>query len=567
MMKSALFFFVAAAVVSFASVPAEMEGMEVVSRGDGTFLVGGPTSYFDRILGAGGIHSESELWTPEKLRQRLLLNRMSIVPSWDVMEPSVWMKTGNEMGDMIYYDMIREGDQLDNRTPILEGGFRTPNFNGFWATARFFQDDFYAEDTRFFRRRFVSDEFAFFGENYPLFSTIYGGIGYTNDFMNASVLVGEEYLWQQGKSLFWIPVHYKPRIESRVDVKNLSVTVVYEDAEYENVRDHQMGSRKEVNGSVYYQCGDACKQGVFQVAAGLQFRAVDDSGYVYSKLEEDVVVLPFMQLRVQPLQNLTADVMLAVNGRDWLVQDSVEMNLPVAKQMNLNFGVKNISGTRLNPIGETAEILYGDTISLVADGHADLIQGYASFVDTIGNFSLELRGSFWMEYGAETFDPDGYETDQYGLTHFLYYRYGDVSRINEWIYGLTGELWLNAWYEDWFNFTAMAGFEHIDGPSREFEVTPAEFYTAFSADWFIRKSFKISHSVHYRSDARWNLVAPQAFVVKGDWYWDATFEQQFHKQGLFLTGSILHALGKERFEAPNANPGRVRFVCTVKKTF
>ena len=62
--------------VSNASVDAEMEGMEVDSRDDGTFLVGGPTFYYDRILGAGGLHSESELWTPRKLRYRLLFNRI-----------------------------------------------------------------------------------------------------------------------------------------------------------------------------------------------------------------------------------------------------------------------------------------------------------------------------------------------------------------------------------------------------------------------------------------------------------------------------------------------------------
>jgi hypothetical protein len=80
----------------FASIDPEMEGMEVVSRDDGTFLVGSPTFYFDRPIGAGGIHSESELWTPRKLHYRLLFNRMSVLPSWNPIEtPSIWMKTGN----------------------------------------------------------------------------------------------------------------------------------------------------------------------------------------------------------------------------------------------------------------------------------------------------------------------------------------------------------------------------------------------------------------------------------------------------------------------------------------
>ena len=88
--------FLLAVGLSFAQIPAEMEGMEYETRADGTFLIGGPTYAFDRVLGAGGVHSESELWTPSKLRDRLLFNRWSGTPSWTPFEPSVWMKTGNE---------------------------------------------------------------------------------------------------------------------------------------------------------------------------------------------------------------------------------------------------------------------------------------------------------------------------------------------------------------------------------------------------------------------------------------------------------------------------------------
>lgn len=555
-----------AASFSFAAVTPELEGMEVTTQGNGTFLVGSPTYYYDRILGAGGMHSQSEIWSPAKLRQRLLLNRMSILPSWDPMEPSIWLKTGNELGDMIYNDLITDEDRPSNRTPILEGGFRSPSFNGFWATARMFQDDHYSGLTRSIRKHYVSDEFNIMGENYPMFSSMYGGLGFTNDFINASVLAGEEFQWVMGESSFWIPVHYRPRVETRADIANLSLTAAYEDAEYQNHRRGEKGNRKELNGSVYYKCGDACKNGMFQVSAGLSFRAVDDSGYVYTKLDEDFVALPFIELRVQPVESLTADVMFAVNDRDWLVQDSIEFHIDADKQMGITVGVKNISGTRLNPLADDEEYLGDDTVHLSVDGQMNLIQGYTSFEDTIGNVAFGGRASFWAEHGAESFDTTGFVSDT-AAGKTSYYRSGDVSRINDWIYGVTAELWLSTWYKEMFAFTAHAGFEHIDGADRKFEVTPAEFFTSFEADWYLRKSFRIAHSLRYRSDARWNLRTPDPLVVKGDWYWDATFEQQFHKQGLFLTGSIIHSLGAESLEVPNASPGRLRFICTVKKTF
>lgn len=551
--------------VAVAQVPAEMEGMEYETRADGTFLIGGPTFAFDRALGAGGVHSESELWTPAKLRDRLIFNRWSGTPSWTPLDPGVWVKTGNELGDLIYQDFITEENRPDNRTPILEGGFRSPSYKGLWATARFFQDDHFCSGAYAYRRDMVDGNYTHLGANWAMFSTAYGGIGYTNSFVNASVLAGEEYLWTYMETSRWIPSHYMPRVEARADIKDLSVTIAYEDIEYENLHKKEEGARKEVNGSVYYKCGKACEKGIFQIGAGMAFRAVDDEGTVYTELEEDRVAWPFMELRVQPVQRLTADVTFGVNERDWLVQDSIQFVAPAPENMGVIVGVKNISGSRLNPLADTKEFYDGREIDLTADGQMNLIQAYASYVDTLGGFvSIGGRGSLWAEHGAETFDVDEFfYREKYDLTT----RDGDVSRIDSWIKGVTAELWLNTWYRDMFKFAAMAGFEHIEGPVDNAEVTPAEFYTGFMGDWLLNKTFKISHSLRYRSDAKWNLRSQKPMVVKGDWTWDASFSQMFPKYGITLTGTLMHVLADEVMETVNGGYDRIRFICQAKKTF
>ena len=548
-----------------AQVPAEMDGMEYETRADGTFLIGGPTFAFDRALGAGGVHSESELWTPAKLRDRLLFNRWSGTPSWTPLDPGVWIKTGNELGDLIYQDFITEENRPENRTPILEGGFRSPAYKGLWATARFFQDDHFCSGAYAYRRDMVDGNYTHLGANWAMFSTAYGGLGYTNSFVNASVLAGEEYLWTYTATSRWIPSHYKPRVEARADIKDLSLMVAYEDIEFENLHKKEEGARKEVNGSVYYKCGKACEKGILQIGAGMAFRAVDDEGTVYTELEEDRVAWPFMELRVQPVQRLTADVTFGVNERDWLVQDSIQFVAPAPENMGVVVGVKNISGSRLNPLADTKEFYDGREIDLTADGQMNLIQAYASYVDTLGGFvSIGGRGSLWAEHGAETFDVEEFfYRERYDLTT----RDGDVSRIDDWIKGVTAELWLNTWYRDMFKFTAMAGFEHIEGPVDNAEVTPAEFYTGFMGDWLLNKTFKVSHSLRYRSDAKWNLRSQKPMVVKGDWTWDASFSQMFPKYGITLTGTLMHVLADENMEAVNGGYDRIRFICQAKKTF
>jgi len=562
---TSMFACVAALATEFtpSAIPVEMEGMDAELRADGTFLMGGPTYIYDRILGAGGVHSESELWSPAKLRDRLLFNRMTGVLSWAPMEPSIWMKTGNELGDMIYQDFITDyEDRPLNHTPILEGGFRTPSFHGFWATARLFQDDHFSQRTRDLRKKNVDGSFSLFGENWPLFSSVYGGFGYTNSQLNASIVAGEEYYWMFTETSRWIPVHNKPRIEGRADLFNASLTVAYEDAEYQDKMKKEHGSRKELNGSLYYKCGGVCKDGIFQVAAGLAFRAVDDSGAVATELDEDRVFWPFVELHVQPTKRLAADVMFGINERDWMVQDSIQFSAPTPKDMGALVGVKNITATRLNPLADTKEFYDGKEVNLTADGQMTLVQAYMAYADTMGSVAVGGRASLWTEYGAETFD-----VDRNVKFEGLEFRLGDVARINSWLKGVTAELWLGMWYEKMFNFKASAGFERIDGNLREAEVTPAEYYVAFAADWLIRKSFKISHSIHYRSDAQWNLRNRNPMVVKGDWYWDASFEQQFPKYGIYLTGTLMHVLADEAVEAPNASYNSLRFICSAKKTF
>ena len=197
------------------------------------------------------------------------------------------------------------------------------------------------------------------------------------------------------------------------------------------------------------------------------------------------------------------------------------------------------------------------------DAYAKLI------VDTMGYVAMGGRGSYWAEYGAETFEVEEYlsEKGDEKIHASIQTRYGNVGRINDWIKGVTGEFWLNAWYRDMFKFTAMAGFEHIDGPVENAEVTPAEFYTGFTGDWLLNGTFKISHSLRYRSDAQWNLRSRDPMVVKGDWTWDASFSQMFPKYGLTLTGTLLHVLADEVMETVNGGYDRIRFICTAKKTF
>lgn len=549
-------------VTANAAIDAETEGMEAAFRGDGTFLVAGPTFIWERPSGSDGIHSANELWSPEKLRLRLFLNRFSGTPSWTPQAPGVWMKTGNEIGDMIYQDLLTDENET-NRTPILEAGFVSPSVAGFWATARLFQVDHYSSAAYSERKKWIgSMEYAWFGENLPLFSTAYGGLGYTQGKLNASVLVGKEYLWIYGESGRWIPVTYSPRVEGRVDYGPLQATVTYEKGEFENKAAHESGTREEVNGSLYYSCDKACRSGMLQAGAGAAFRATRDDGDVYFGLEDDFVAWPFIELRFSPEEHFVVSANFGANDRDWLLQDSLEFRFFPGYDTDILFGIGNRAGTRLNPLGDTYEFFDGDTLDLAPSGYFQLHRAYFDVNGNANPFTLGGRIAGWIEEGAETFDTLYVEGSKSNPL-----RKGDVSRIKSWIYGASGEVRASYAFEKLFKLEARGGMERISGPEKRFEVNPAEGWVSFVGYWNFSDYLRVTQSVNYRSDARWNLRSADPLVVKGAWYWNITAEENFPEWGLTLTGTLLHIIGNDNVQVPGGGVDRTRFYCGVRKNF
>ncbi len=553
----------------FAEIAPETEGMRD-TRNDGTFLTASPTYVFDRSSQMGGIHSESEEWNPLKIRDRLFLERISGTPSWTPFFPSVWLSVGNEIGDLMYQDPLRGGvlAHEENRTPMLEGGFRSKSYSGIWATARYFQIDHYSNNLRKIRQDMVkTDEFSIFGENLPFTSTAYAGLGFDSKTFDVSLLAGHEYVWIYGESNRWIPVEYKPRIESRFDSKFLHASLVYEDAEYTLLAKKLVGNRKEWNGSV--KLGEdslAAKPSLWNVALGVAFRVVDDSAFVPFGIEDDYVAFPFLEYAVRPVKGLRFAGFIGTSGRDFASKDSVELEFPEFAGVVSRIGFKNHFASALNPLGEDFEYFNSDTISLKADGWMQLHRVFLDVEERSKYFGLGMNVAGWFEKGAETFDVKEYIVQKVGRKK-VGYRTGNVDRIDSWIRGFTGESFVAFYYEKMFSLLARAGFERIDGDEERFEVSPVENWLSIAASWNLWNRFEIQHAWTYRSDARWNLRTEDPFLVKGSWYWNASFVQKFPGVGLSLSATILHAIGEELVQVPNGGDDRTRFFCNVTKTF
>lgn len=555
----------AAVSCAFADIAPETDGMEADTRGDGTFLMAGPTYSYDRSSMQGGIHSGSEEWSPEKLRMHLLMNRYSLTPSWDIAAPAVWASTGNEIGDLLLYDLSSDGSDKwgGNRTPMMEGGFRSKSYKGFWVTARGIQVDHYSSATMGTRMAWVGrTDYSLFGENLPFESSVYAGLGYSGHGLETSVLAGHEYLWVMGESGRWIPYHTNPRVEGRIDYKNVQATFTYQNMDFENDAVGESGTRDEISGTVRAAPVGPDSADPLKIGGGVAFRSAQSHGTVYFGLEDDYVVWPFAEFELKPTDRLEISGFGGVNNRDWLVKDSVRLSFNAPYGVKPLVGFKNHLGTTLNPLGDTYEYFDGDTLDLRADGYMQLHRLFFDLRRNADWFSMGFNVAGWFEKGAETFDTTGFVTDGP-----LTYRTGNMGRIDSWIRGLTGEANVEIRYSDEFSLGARAGVERIRGDEKRFEVNPSEEWVEFKAHWFLLRHFTVDQSLAYRSDAKWNLRTEDPMVIKGDWYWNASFSQLFPEYGLSLTGTVLHTLSRDAVLVPNGGYDRTRFYCNIRKTF
>ncbi|NLO23002.1 MAG: hypothetical protein GX116_01515 [Fibrobacter sp.] len=559
------FLFLILVGISFAAVPFETEGMEASGRSDGTFLMASPSYFYDRALGEGGVHAQSALWTPMSYTQRLILDRYSMLPSWEVQDPAVWIQTGNEIGDMIYQDLITpQKERPTNRVPMLEAGFRSPSYRSFWATARLFQVDHFSSNTLRLNTKVAgSMNYAHFGSNLPAFSTAYAGFGYSGVKNEAYLLVGKEYLWLFGESGRWVSTLASPKVQARYRHPKMDIFWSYDFLEFQNKKLKEEGLRKEWKGSIYFPYASECEKKDFEIGGGIDFRAVKDSGDVYFGLKDNRVFWAFMQMDYLILDNLSFKVHAGMNERDWLVKDSLEFVATPFAFSTLLWGYQNLWATRLNPMADSYEYFDSDTLKLFTDSYLQLHKIYARWKHSKDSWSLEFSPFAWAEYGAESFDTTAFKK----VNKNTWYRLGNRSRVDSWIYSAGAKISLAYWFGNWFDVQAKTGFERIWGPKEFLEVEPIEKFLSIEANWTLKKTLQVSHSWHYRSQSKWNLRHPETFEVPSTWFWNFSLSQLFPKQGLRLTGTVLHLLSDNILEVPNGNINHTRFFATIKKDF
>jgi len=312
----------------FAQVQGETPALTPFIGEQGTYLIAMPTYTYSRKPGTLGLKAEEETWRPDKWKNRRIFNRFVPVMDWEIKDSSLWLYFGNELGDMLWQELEAVGEE-SNRTPMLYGGFTTPQFNGFYAIAEFNQIDHFSEATLDVRKERLGNslKFSWFGDNLPAYSAIYGGFGYNNEgdfFKNASVLTGSEYIWAWNKEKEeWVPIRISPRVEGNAEFyfmdKEIELNLSTEKFEIQD-------SAAEINHNL-----------------GLRLKGKNTGGGFYTnrmKDKENIIAwVDFNHTFLQYLSNKGFIYFIPRKHYDFEFSDSLEYKTAISNPTDLTLGI------------------------------------------------------------------------------------------------------------------------------------------------------------------------------------------------------------------------------------
>lgn len=511
-------------------VSAEVPSMQALLDPSASTAVASPVEWWVRPANQSGIISQSELWNPRAADFGTLIDARELpVRRWAVQQPGFAVKVGNEVGDYLLQETT-EGPSKGNRTPTINIWASSPRVVGLQAFVEMRQVDHFGERTRGERIAQVGlgdpedpdGRFAWFGENYPGYSSLRGGVAWSHGAYAAQALAGIEYLWILDRYGFWRGLKSE-RVETEVRANQITLKLVRDSLSWRDQSGDSMllGSQVQTRGQLRWQT--LCtRPDILSLAFGMDWLQARNQGDYPMEAPDSLRVFPWAGLRV-PFRKFAWSGWGGANGKDWRFEDTLSY-----KQSMFAIQTRSNAGSRPHPFA-------------MGDARGFWMQDVSISVQQDGEFwtwSGEILP--WMQFG---------ESQLVGIRKTTELRVG--SSFAKGMLGATQE---TRFGKDW----------------DEQEWQPSRLVSWVGAEWNFRTGLRVSHVWQWQSAMHWNTMGngnPVQSSTDGRVVWNASLHQEFPKQALMLEATWIHVLVGEVVEVPGANDDRTRFLCEIKKSF
>ncbi|NLB64510.1 MAG: hypothetical protein GX801_10480 [Fibrobacter sp.] len=544
----------------WAEITAELPNLQYLQKPTTLSLSGASLYHVSRAGQSSGPSSWESLWHPQNY---------AYFSPWNADFNAVRISLGNEVGDMLYQEIVH-GPKLGNRTPTMQAQVSSPSLGGWRAMLNFAQNDHYGERFRQVRAQKIGapdaasadHRWAWFGENYPGYSSLHGGITGSWNHNGFAMQLGRDYAWQLGRSGEWLGEK-----RQRIEAQGIWDTWVLQTYVQENsaapVNGLSAGKLRDYYLALQWvHCG-------FQT--GITLRKTDRQGDYPWLWKENALLLPWIALQKMWGKGGTWSFWGAV-GEHWQLADTLKWQnkfLP-ERAVNLHFEaeLRTWAASKYNPLAPDAEISQKDTINLSPSGYGWLQDARLSLSAQNDIWRLEGELIPWVENGALAFAPQSFShsitsADLRDLP-LDYKRRGAMQRLGL-LWGLRKNLELS-FKPPRHEF--FAGFNHEQRSFRQvldWEAPRHFFYGG--ARVAALPGMTLEHSWQYLGASYWQNWAEHSFKTPPHWVWNAAIKQEFPEQNLSLEAAWLGILASDQILMPQGNEDRSRFMCFLSYRF
>lgn len=511
-------------------ISAEVAGMQALLDPSASSAIASPTEWWVRHSNQSGLFGREASWNARSYDFGTLVDSRELpIRRWVVQQPGFGVKVGNEVGDYLLQEST-EGPSKGNRTPTIHIWGATPAWYGVRAFGEMSQVDHFGERLRSKRIEQVGEgdpstsdgRFAWFGENYPGYSSLRGGLSWARGGYATQALAGVEYFWVLDRMGFWRGIKSQ-RMELSAKAHQVSVQVVRDSLSWrdESADSELYGSQVQTRGQLRWQTLCA-RPDILSLAFGMDWMQSKNHGAYPLQASDSLRVFPWTAIRV-PRGNFAWSAWGGANAKDWRLEDTLSFENPTLK-----IQTRTNAGSRPHPFA--------------------MEQSRGFFVQDIF-----LGGKHGGEYWKV-------RTELIPWMQFGEFQYGGVRKMAEGILGNGAA-------------KGMLGASHETRFGKDWnrqEWQPSRMVAWTGAEWNFRTGLRVSHVWQWQSAMHWNTLVEGTRVqssTDGRFVWNASLHQEFPKQGLMLEATWIHVLVGEVVEVPGANDDRTRFLCELKKRF
>jgi hypothetical protein len=472
------------------------------------------------------------------------------------------IKTGNEAGDPLFQELRESDVATQNRTPMQEFLIYSPNHELGRVFVQHRQVDHFSQRFMPIRKNTLEPNrrpFAWFGENYPLYSLISTGYQVGTPCQNLNLFYANSYYWDQSPG----SLRLQP-----FEVQSLQTHLVWGYVNLSYIRDHY--TRGDLSDTQTHPVqhktlmtlkglsltdNSKIKSAVETGFLMTHNESINNTGYLYP---EELDVVPLLQLHIK-YQGLGLGGIHYRNNRFWSVSDTLSYDYP-KKKYNMRAAV-HYDGTSgaLNPNAALAELHDGDTLFLFArrphQRSSILIQGdYA-----LAKSKVQMGVNSWVQKDAWYFQPDSFAQ---GTAVTL--RHGQFQNNPDYISGIQ----VKSGLESVLTRRLHTGIDVLVEKTVTTDYSRPEYIPpGFSSGLWLRYQFPSGltwvQTANYKESYRINGYSRESFRSEPQWTYNLELTQSFFDESLKLRTSMLDFAANDNPDLPGAQLSRFRILVGV----